>query len=504
MTMDDEVAALPGGKRIARNTFWNILGLCAPLLVALFCLPPMIRGLGKDEFGLLSLVWILVGYFTIFDMGIGRALTRIAAERIGQGRAQDLPGLFWTSCGIMLLLGSIAGLAVAALAPWLTTSALDIPAAMQADTLHSFRAVAFSLPIVIMTAGMIGMLEARQRFGLINAVRVPIGSFTFIGPLLVLPFSKSLFPVVMILLAGRLTEWLIYFLLCLHDVPALRHGFRWESREVRPLMSTGGWITISTLIMPFMVHIDRFLIGAIVSVGAVAYYATCSEIVVKLLIFPRAWVSVLFPTFAAHFDQRQGQTADLFARSLTWLLGLLFPVILLLVAFAPEGLQLWLGADFAEKSTPVMRWLATGVFLYCLTYIPFSFLQGIGRPNITAVIHLIEFPLFVVLAIFMIQRFGITGAAMAWAIRAALELVVMLMFAGRFAPAVGRFAARWLVAGAVAMGMVAAIVFCGPLLWRILGVATGLLIWATLVWFLLFGEEDRRQFRQKLNLLSPS
>ncbi len=85
MTVDDDIAALPGAKRIARNTTWNIVGMCAPILVALYCIPQMIRGLGQDQFGLLSLVWMLVGYFTILDMGIGRALTRIAAERIGQG-----------------------------------------------------------------------------------------------------------------------------------------------------------------------------------------------------------------------------------------------------------------------------------------------------------------------------------------------------------------------------------------------------------------------------------
>ena len=64
--------------------------------------------------------------------------------------------------------------------------------------------------------------------------------------MLVLPFSKDLFPVVMILLAGRVAEWLTYFLLCLHDLPALQHGFRWDPREVRPLMSTGGWMTVAS------------------------------------------------------------------------------------------------------------------------------------------------------------------------------------------------------------------------------------------------------------------
>lgn len=504
MTADGSTTSLPGGKRIARNTFWNIVGLCTPILVAIFCMPPMIRGLGTDQFGLLSLVWMLVGYFTIFDMGIGRALTRIAAERIGQGREQDLPALFWTSCVIMFVLGLVATAIVWVIAPWLATSALRVPVEMQAETLKSFRVVALSLPVVVMTAGMIGMLEARQRFGLINLIRVPVGSFTFIGPLLVLPFSRNLFPVVLVLLAGRVVEWLSYFTMCLREMPELRHGFRWDSKEVKPLMCTGGWITVSTLIMPFMVHIDRFLIGSLLTVGAVTYYATASEIVVKLLVFPRAWVSVLFPTFAAHFGQRQGQTTDLFARSLSGLMGMLLPVILVVIAFTPEGFRIWLGEDFAVQSTPIMRWLSTGIFIYCLTYIPFSFLQGIGRPDIPARIHLVEFPLFVALAVAMIKAFGISGAAMAWAIRAFLEFIVMLYFSSRFAPVIRQYVIRWAVCGMVALFMIALIVFCGPLAWRGLATLASLAVWCALVWFYLFDAADRGEFFRILKARSKS
>ena len=501
MTKNNHQSSLPGGKRIARNTFWNIIGFCAPVLVALFCIPQMIRGLGKDQFGLLSLVWMLVGYFTIFDMGIGRALTRIAAERIGQGREKDLPGLFWTSCLIMFVLGAIAAVAVAILSPWLTSSALNIPVEMQAQTLRSFQVVALSLPVVVMTAGMIGILEARQKFGLINIVRVPLGSFTFIGPLLVLPFSNNLFPVVLILIAGRVVEWLSYFIMCLHEIPELRQGFRWNSREIKPLISTGGWITVSTIIMPFIVHIDRFLIGSIITVGVVTYYATASEIVVKLLIFPRAWVSVLFPTFAAHFGQRQDQTSDLFVRSLSWLMGILLPVILIVIAFTPEGFRIWLGEDFAAQSTPIMRLLTTGIFIYCLTYIPFSFLQGIGRPDIPARIHLVEFPLFVILAIYMIKQFGISGAAMAWSIRAILEFMVMLGFCRKFAPVISQYGFRWTVCVAVSLAMILGITLCEPLLWRIAATVTALSLWTTLSLFYLFDKEDRRELQSAIKSL---
>jgi multiple sugar transport system permease protein len=63
MTESATQPALPGGRRIARHMTWNIMGLCAPLVVALFSYPFIMRGLGEDRSGLLLLVWMLVGYF---------------------------------------------------------------------------------------------------------------------------------------------------------------------------------------------------------------------------------------------------------------------------------------------------------------------------------------------------------------------------------------------------------------------------------------------------------
>jgi O-antigen/teichoic acid export membrane protein len=64
------------GGLIARNTLLNLIGLAAPLLVAILTIPYVVHGLGTDRFGLLSLAWVVLGYFTIFDLGLGRATTK--------------------------------------------------------------------------------------------------------------------------------------------------------------------------------------------------------------------------------------------------------------------------------------------------------------------------------------------------------------------------------------------------------------------------------------------
>lgn len=475
--------------------------MCAPMVVALYAIPRLIAGLGQERFGLLSIVWMLVGYFSVFDLGLGRALTKTVAERLGTGRVREVPAVFWTAFVIMLVLGSAGGIVVYLIAPWLAGHALNIEPVLQPETLRSFRAVAFGLPVIITVTGLIGTLEACHRFPLINAIRVPTGAFTFLGPLLVLPYARDLYAVVLVLLAGRVVEWLIFMAACLRVVPGLRGGGAFRRDQVPELLGFGGWMTVSNILLPLMIHVDRFLIGALRTVGEVAYYVTSAEIVVKLLILPRAWVSVLFPTFAAHFQGRRAETTALYAQSVRLLLAALFPVVMLIVVFAPQGLGLWLGPAYAEHSAAVMRLLATGIFIYSLAFVPTSLLQGIGRPDLTAKVHAVEMPLYLGLASLLIHRLGIRGAALAWLLRAAFDAICLFAIAARQAPGSGASLRR--VAPAAAIALVLLGLGALPHGWTIKVLCSGgaIAIFAAICWVWLFVESDRSAVRKRINQL---
>ncbi len=190
------------GHLLARNVVWNLLGYGAPMAVAIFCIPILIQGLGKERFGVLTLAWALIGYASLFDIGLGRALTQLVAKKLGSGEHHEIPALVWTSLLLMLALGAAGSVAIVAISPWLTHHALKIPEGIQPEVVSGFYLLGLAVPAVITTAGLRGLLEAHQRFDLITALRIPTGVFTFVGPLLVLPFSSSLVPVVGILVAG--------------------------------------------------------------------------------------------------------------------------------------------------------------------------------------------------------------------------------------------------------------------------------------------------------------
>ncbi|MDQ7839623.1 MAG: oligosaccharide flippase family protein [bacterium] len=89
---------------LARNTLLNLGGNVAALLVGVVTIPAVVRGLGTERFGLLALAWAVLGYTTIFDLGLGRATARFGAEALGQGRRETASAIVWTVVPLQLAL----------------------------------------------------------------------------------------------------------------------------------------------------------------------------------------------------------------------------------------------------------------------------------------------------------------------------------------------------------------------------------------------------------------
>ena len=493
-TAVNPIPALTSGRLLARSTLWNLLGQLLPMAVALVTVPPLVRGLGIERFGLLSLAWVVIGYFSLFDLGMGRALTKVVAEKLGSNEMHLIPSLAWTSLLLMLLLGVAGSLLTITGTPFLVRSVLKVPVWLQTETLTGFYWLGISIPLVTVTSGLRGILEAQQRFRILALIRIPTSIFSFVGPCLVLPFSHSLAAVIIVLIVGRLIGAAVHLVACFNALPAFRESIALDLSVVSPVIRLGGWMTISNIVSPFMVYMDRFLIGALLSVGAVAYYTAPFDVVIRLSIIPAALSGVLFPAFAVSLLQDRSQTALLHRRGIKYISLALFPIVFAVVTFAPEGLRMWLGSDFSEKSTPVLRWLTAGVFINCLAHVPFGFIQSAGRADFTAKLHLVELPMYLAVLWMFTGRFGINGTALAWFTRVTVDAVVLCCFAHRLLPEKPSFRSKLLfgtLCGLVSL-WVATIPRSVTTRAFIFWLGMGLFAWAG--WHWAMGSEERALF----------
>jgi O-antigen/teichoic acid export membrane protein len=490
------------GRRIARNALFNLGGQGAPLLLAVITIPLLISGLGADRFAILTLAWTAIGYFSIADFGLASALTQAVATRVGREEERDLCAVSWTALILMLGLGLLGALTLAAITPWLIHSVLDVPGALGSESVRAFYLIALSLPFLVTAAGMRGIVEAHQQFGTATILRLPFALFTFVGPLLVLPFSRSLVPIVGVLVAGRVVTWVGFAFVSFGRYEFLRRGPVFSGSHVAPLFRFGGWLTLSNIISPIMVNLDRFVIGALLPLAAVAYYVTASEVVIKLFIIPFALNAVLFPAMASAFARDAALTGRLLERGLRIGLLAMFPLVLTLVTFAHEGLTLWVGAEFADQGHSVLRWLAAAIIVSAPGQLASLLLHAAGRTDLPARAHMIELPIYAAGVWFLAGTFGITGVAIAWFLRLVLDSALMLGMAFARVPLPRRDAQRLAVLGAVLLVAIGAGGSIEALTTRLLFWAATLLLFIPVAWRYVLDDPERALVRGIVRLSS--
>ena len=78
---------------------------------------------------------------------------------------------------------------------------------------------------------------------------------------------------------------------------------------------------------------------------------------------------------------------------------------------------MWLGGDFVLHSTQVVQLLSLGFLVNSVITVAFSYLQGIGRVDITTKLQIVELVFYALLAWLCTRRWGIVGAAIATCMR---------------------------------------------------------------------------------------
>lgn len=114
---------------VARNTALYFTGPVLVGLIAVVSLPFIIRGSGAEAFGIFSLALVVLGYFSLFDLGLGRATTKFAAGCLGGQSQGRLASVVWTSLALQLLLGILGGIVLAAAVSVLVKDIFNMPAA---------------------------------------------------------------------------------------------------------------------------------------------------------------------------------------------------------------------------------------------------------------------------------------------------------------------------------------------------------------------------------------
>jgi O-antigen/teichoic acid export membrane protein len=399
------------------NFVYNVVGMFIPVLIALVTIPFYISHLGAARYGVLSIVWLMLGYLGFLDLGLSRAATN-ALAKLAHASTELRARVLMTSLYLNLLLGTLGGIFLYLAGGILLRHILDFSDSMSAEVNGVFPWIACMLPLALLVGVGRGAIQSRERFLDLNVLDL---SGFVLGQLLpivaIISFGPSLAVVVPAAFIARALSVASYlgWVARLEKIDTL---LIFDRHHVKELVGFGIWVTVTNIIGPILSSIDQLLVGSSLGAAAVAYYTVPMSFVSRSQILSSALAGTLFPRFSQYAPQEAMVLAKKATLSLGYGYGAICgPAIIIGGTF----LKLWVGVEFASYATPVLELLLVGAWLNGLAYIPYALLQGQGRPDLVAKLHTLECLPYIALLWFLLSQFGLPGAALAWSTRVAVD-----------------------------------------------------------------------------------
>ena len=411
---------------VSRNTTYNLVGAVLPVVLSLVTVPIYLKLVGPERYGVLAIAWLLLGYFGLFDLGLGRSTQyRIASLR--DAPAQARTDTFWAALSVNVAMGLIGGLLLLAAAGYFFGHAFKMSAALRPEILASVPLLACAVPIATLTGVLTGAMQGREKFLETNIVStlstalfqlLPIGVALWLGPNILPLLAAAIFAR---LIAIVVLGYRCYVEFCKGQTRRLVRS------DVIDLLKYGGWVNLTSLVGQALVMVDRFMIGAVLGAKAVTIYTVPLQLAQRIQILPGALTNALFPRLSAEENEAKG-LADMASRTLIALMSL--PVLGGIFVIEPF-LRLWVGHEVGAESGPIGRIVLIGFWINSFAMVSFIRLQTSGRPDLVTKSVLVQFPIYVGALYLSLIHFGFIGCAMVFALRCASDYVVLTWLANR-------------------------------------------------------------------------
>lgn len=403
---------------LTKNSLWNIAGYIIPSLIAIPSLGFLSRNLGMEQFGLFTLAYAVVGYATIFDLGLTRAV--VFSVSVNREKPTEVANIIGTSLYTLLTLSIICGSIIYISSEQICKILNTSPSATPIATI-SFKILAFTIPPLFANFIFSAFLEGTERFSILNIQKSITSTIIALGPILGYIVGKNLYSAIAGLTVSRTLSAIISY----HTYRKYNSlsTLKFRPATLKNLVQFGGWITISNIISPIMTYFDRFILSNIVGSKIVAHYTAPSDLISRLAIIPGSITSALFPklSFSAHNNENKINIKKITISMILVLTILVLPTFIA----APELMQTWMGNGYEGAPSTVLRILLIGFTFNSLANIPYTIIQANNKSKLTALTHAIEVIPYLALLFFLIKKYLVIGAAIAWTIRVTVDCIML-------------------------------------------------------------------------------
>ena len=218
-------------KLFVRNSVWSMIGVAANVFVGLILSPYIVRLLGAERFGIWALVFAILDYLWLFDLGLTPAIANLITRHLALNQVTKINEVINTATCYFLALASVLW-ALTAIGASSVVRFFNIPAAYRSEFTGLIVMTGISAGLCVVLQMYIAALDAFQRFDLTNRVNMLaiVGRST--GYLVVLKSGGGLLEIGAVYVISQVMASLLHARNFISVFPSLRLSPRFVRRPV--------------------------------------------------------------------------------------------------------------------------------------------------------------------------------------------------------------------------------------------------------------------------------
>lgn len=339
-------------SRILTNAGIMLLARIVSGIVSFFLLPFMLKQLGAESVGILSLAISFSassGFMALLDLGMQPALVVYMAGYIAQKDLTSLNGFISTALLIFAGMGLLAGGVLFLANDILLTKVFSISVALLEDSRLVFQIMAVQVFIEFIGAIPLAFLEGTQNYKVARGVITLSGIIRAALTVAVVLLGFGIVGVALLQLAEALTIYacLTYFMFRQNDGIRIKSSL-FSKKLAQELLRFSKPILGQRISGLIFRQTDRIIIGSLLSVSMVAYYNIIQGLFRNVMIFQSFSPVVLPAASQVVAEDNHEKLRDMFIRNTKYATALTSQMAMIAAVLMYPLLKFWVGTEFVN------------------------------------------------------------------------------------------------------------------------------------------------------------
>ncbi|MDZ4724281.1 MAG: oligosaccharide flippase family protein [candidate division Zixibacteria bacterium] len=401
-------------QQVTKNILFSWLSFTVRIAVSFLFIPYIASTLGESRYGVWVIVFQTLGYFSLLDFGLERALSKHLAHYLSKQDFGRINRLLSSATALYLGLGTVA-----IFAAWIVAHyffgyfQIDDPAVFEeGKTALLIVGLYIGLRFYLVPFG--GSLGGFQRHDLANLLQIGEDIIRTLAMVWLLANGYGLATLAMAILITSLARYFAGLLLLKRLHPETNFSpalvTKTDSDELLNYSKISFGITITWLII---FNTDSVILGLFISSAAAGLFAPAMQLFLQIRNVINAIATPLI-TAVSHLGAsgRDKSIAETYLKGVRYASYFSFFASTVAYIYAEPFVALWLPPSFAPTAD-IIKVLAVGSAFFVPQIIGNAVLFGIERHSKILQVTAIEAALKIALAVILVGDYGLLGIA--WA-----------------------------------------------------------------------------------------